>query len=286
MSNDDRLPPLDPELRALLQEEAMRPDPTALAKAEVKRALMTSLAAGGAVASTTATGAAGTGAGGAKAAAAGTAAAVGGGATAGTTAAVTSGAGLLGAKLLPLALAFTLGAGSGVAVYTVVEPAPAPRVQIVTKEIRVPVAPVPPAQPAPAPVPAPPVVVPPTEPAPAAPIVAPPEEAHRTKLAPIAAPQAPKPARDADLAEETALIARAQTALSRGTYAGALEALRLHEARYAKGQLVEEREALWVQALAGSGDHDAAVARAKAFARRFPSSPLRAVVERAVEAAP
>lgn len=85
--------------------------------------------------------------------------------------------------------------------------------------------------------------------------------------------------RDLGLAEENALIERAQTALGRGQPAQALEALREHARIYPRGQLVEEREALWVQSLARSGDVTGARERAERFRRRFPSSMLAPAVE-------
>ena len=81
---------------------------------------------------------------------------------------------------------------------------------------------------------------------------------------------------------ENALITRAQSALARRQPSGALEALRTHAEQFPDGQLVEEREAMWVQALASTGDLDGARARAARFHRRFPDSPLGPAVDAAV----
>jgi hypothetical protein len=89
--------------------------------------------------------------------------------------------------------------------------------------------------------------------------------------------------RDRSLAQENALITRAQSALARRQPTSAIEALREHAAQYPRGQLVEEREALWVQALALADDHEAAAQRAARFRARFPGSLLMPAVEAAVQ---
>jgi outer membrane protein assembly factor BamD (BamD/ComL family) len=88
------------------------------------------------------------------------------------------------------------------------------------------------------------------------------------------------------LARESALIARAQSALARGEPALAIAALREHETRHPRGQLAEEREALWISALVGAGDGEGARARAARFRARHPGSPLLPAVEASLEAAP
>lgn len=97
-----------------------------------------------------------------------------------------------------------------------------------------------------------------------------------------------EPAQDPDLAlrAERELIETAQSALARHAWADASHACAEHLRRFARAQLVEEREAVWVQALAGEGRTAEAWARAESFRRRFPSSLLRAVVERAVSDRP
>lgn len=77
---------------------------------------------------------------------------------------------------------------------------------------------------------------------------------------------------------ERALLMRAQVALTRALADDALAALSEHRSRYPRGQLTEEREALWVQALRASHDARAASA-AESFVARYPSSIFREAVE-------
>jgi hypothetical protein len=88
--------------------------------------------------------------------------------------------------------------------------------------------------------------------------------------------------RDLDLAKERSLIDMARSALARGSSAAAISALRDHESAFPRGRLSEEREALWVQVLASSGQRAQAVRRAAAFHRQFPNSMLAPAVEAAV----
>ena len=85
-----------------------------------------------------------------------------------------------------------------------------------------------------------------------------------------AAPISSSPA--TSLGEEQRLLDTARTAVTRGAYSSAITSLTEHQTRFPAGRLTEERELLYVQALAGSGDTAAAQARAKAFAERFPRS--------------
>ncbi len=89
----------------------------------------------------------------------------------------------------------------------------------------------------------------------------------------------PDPSTAAD--PERAWIDRAQAAIARGQGAGALEALMAHESRYPAGRLTEEREALFVQALAQTGHAADAKSRAAAFEKRFPHSLYLPQVQRA-----
>jgi hypothetical protein len=90
-------------------------------------------------------------------------------------------------------------------------------------------------------------------------------------LAP-AAPSSSTPARSTSLAEEQRLLDTARAAIARQAFGAALTALAEHEIRYPGGKLAEERELLYVQALAGAGDTEKARARAAAFAEKFPGS--------------
>jgi hypothetical protein len=74
------------------------------------------------------------------------------------------------------------------------------------------------------------------------------------------------------LTEENVPIAAALSALARGAPSAALASLEQHARRFPAGQLEEEREALWVQALAAAGRADQARSRAERFRRRFPDS--------------
>jgi hypothetical protein len=76
----------------------------------------------------------------------------------------------------------------------------------------------------------------------------------------------------AGLDEENAPIAAALAALARGAPAEAIAALERHARAFPRGQLEEEREALWIQALIAAGDVDQARSRADGFRRRFPGS--------------
>jgi outer membrane protein assembly factor BamD (BamD/ComL family) len=84
------------------------------------------------------------------------------------------------------------------------------------------------------------------------------------------------------LAAERELLQGARAALASRDAASALAVIDRHHKVYPKGHLVEEREALAVQALALSGDRDAAVERAERFRARFPRSILLRVVDAAV----
>lgn len=85
---------------------------------------------------------------------------------------------------------------------------------------------------------------------------------------------------------EMTLVARAQTALHRGLYDSALDALAEHARRFPRGEMAEEREALAVQALARAGRTEEARARAARFDARYPRSVLGPVVHAAIESAP
>lgn len=73
---------------------------------------------------------------------------------------------------------------------------------------------------------------------------------------------------------EVGLLEPARTGIARGDYATALSAISRHQREYPSGQLTEEREALRVRALWGSGQKPAAEAAAAAFRRRYPRSGL------------
>ena len=72
----------------------------------------------------------------------------------------------------------------------------------------------------------------------------------------------------AGLTKENVPIAAALSALARGAPAEAIAALERHAHTFPAGQLEEEREALWIQALVAAGDGAGARARAERFRRR------------------
>jgi hypothetical protein len=132
--------------------------------------------------------------------------------------------------------------------------------------------------------PAPPVITPAPEPVDTAPAIkSEPPPKPRTQ---VKDPPAPKVSRDVALSEERALVELARTALSRRDPTQAFSAIDQHAARFPKGQLVEERESLRVQALASTGRLEEAKSKAAEFRRRFPESMLLPAVEAALSAEP
>ena len=89
-----------------------------------------------------------------------------------------------------------------------------------------------------------------------------------------------------DLMAESALLEHARRALDRGAPALAVADLKRHARLFARGHLIEEREALWVKALATSGQAEAARSRAASFQRRFPHSIQQEAVDRALREIP
>lgn len=117
-------------------------------------------------------------------------------------------------------------------------------------------------------------------------------------LAPVPSP-APSPApatastsatesgmSDQDLVRERRLIDTARSALARRDATSALAALDEHARAFPRGQLVEMREALAVQALVQAGKSDEARARATRFHRRYRGSIYESVVDGALSSIP
>ena len=172
----------------------------------------------------------------------------------------------LGSWGLPLSLAaLVAGVGSGIVIGRSTAPAP-----IVTG-VQAPAAPRLP--------PPPPHSVQPTEPE-----TKKPDAPTRQREAVKPPVDSPPPTRDVALADERALIEIARTALAKRQTAKALEALQSHADKFATGQLVEERESLWVQALVNAGERAQAKTKADAFRRRFPESMLLPAVDAALAA--
>jgi hypothetical protein len=128
------------------------------------------------------------------------------------------------------------------------------------------------------------VVSPVAPPAALANTLAPDPRARRS--GPPAAARGPSSEDGAQLASESALVESARGALAAHDLARALALLEQHARLHRDGQLMEEREALWVRALAAKGDGTAARARAAELARRFPHSIQLDVVSAVLEEIP
>ena len=120
-----------------------------------------------------------------------------------------------------------------------------------------------------------------------APPVPPTRPSRKTALQPSHDPEAPatgKGSSEGSLTQESPLLASARERIAGHAPAEAIAVLAQHARRFPHGQLEEEREALWVQALVASGDAKAARARALEFRRHFPRSIQLYIVEAAVSA--
>ena len=82
----------------------------------------------------------------------------------------------------------------------------------------------------------------------------------------------------ADAREESRLVATAREALRSGATTQALELLEQARQRFPAGTLLQEREALMIEALARTGQRAAAIERGRAFERDNPGSPYTARV--------
>jgi hypothetical protein len=95
---------------------------------------------------------------------------------------------------------------------------------------------------------------------------------------PIAAAKTRRPGRivtpQESYAAELDLLRRAQAAYAHGDLSNALVLVAEHGRRFPNGRLAEEREALRVRSLAGSGHRAEARNAVDAFASRFPHSVL------------
>lgn len=103
----------------------------------------------------------------------------------------------------------------------------------------------------------------------------------------VAAAAASRPARttprEDPLGAELELLQRAHAAYSRRDFPVALTLVTEHARRFPRGQLAEQREALRVRSLIGSGRIDEAHRVAVAFAARFPRSVLLQQLEGSAE---
>ena len=100
---------------------------------------------------------------------------------------------------------------------------------------------------------------------------------------PAAAPRSPssgvRKAQGSRLAAEGGVVLEARRDLREGRPEDALRLLDAARTEFAAGALVQEREALAIEALSRSGRREAARARAAAFLRAYPGSPHAASVK-------
>ncbi len=115
-----------------------------------------------------------------------------------------------------------------------------------------------------------------------------PPSLRRAASVPVPAPAASPPIiakaspPETSLGAERAIIDTARSALARGDASAALVSLEAHEKSHPRGQLDEERDALFVQAFALSGQSRVAVERAARFRLAYPSSVFLPAVDAAV----
>lgn len=81
---------------------------------------------------------------------------------------------------------------------------------------------------------------------------------------------------------ESLRVARARAHLRSGDARRALDELRAVEQDEPHGLLIQEREALLIEALSALGQHESARERGRAFLKRYPSSPHVHAIERVV----
>lgn len=113
-----------------------------------------------------------------------------------------------------------------------------------------------------------------------------PSAAPSTAPAPSVAATSTSSARAGDLAKERELMDVARSAVASRHSDTALKALQEHATTFPRGALSEERDALWVQALANAGRVAEARSRAATFHKRYPNSMLSAAVDAAVAPPP
>jgi hypothetical protein len=111
---------------------------------------------------------------------------------------------------------------------------------------------------------------------------APPTVSKKAPAEPSPPPEAPR-SKDVALADERHRVELARQALLRKDAATAISWLEVHADHFGDGgQLAEEREAIWIQALIASGEVARARQKADAFERRYPDSFLLPAVRAAM----
>jgi hypothetical protein len=110
-----------------------------------------------------------------------------------------------------------------------------------------------------------------------------------TSAAPAPRPSAePRPSapRANGVSEERSLLDDARQRLAAGDADLALKRVAEHERRFPNGVLLEEREALAIQALVNAGRYDEARARAEAFRKRSPNSVFLPAIDTTLRSIP
>jgi hypothetical protein len=111
--------------------------------------------------------------------------------------------------------------------------------------------------------------------------------AGATPSAPVvaASPRAEAQSPRSQLARERRLLDQARAALERGEPAVALSAAARHERQFPSGALAQEREAMAIRALVALGRTGEARARAARFHARYPDSVLLSTIDEMLDAA-
>jgi len=202
-----------------------------------------------------------------------------------TSAAAATGSAAKGGALAALwswkgiAVLAVVGAGAATSA-KLLRPSSAPSVEVVPVAAPVAAPPVPGenAQPTALAPPSPAAVAEPAPPAPARP-----REPSRPARPSSITLEAPAPLPASRLAEEAQSLVEARRLLRAGATAAALSSLAAANREFAGGRLGQEREALFIEALAQDGQTDLARQRAAVFLRSYPGSPHAADVKRHVE---
>jgi hypothetical protein len=189
------------------------------------------------------------------------------------------GLGFLARKWMATGVSVAVGAGAGAVGLKVVQVTRASHRPPAVGQSRepAPVAPPPPVhrEPLPAPLAPSPQIKSPPPPKHLAATKAPASPAEQSSPAPAVSATVP-------LGSERALLERGRTALTRKDAAGALAAAQEHAARFPKGELAEEREALRIEALLMARRGGEARAAFDDFRQAFPGSILVPLLEREV----
>ncbi|MBX3207160.1 MAG: hypothetical protein KF764_19085 [Labilithrix sp.] len=164
------------------------------------------------------------------------------------------------------ATTFVLGAALGAGVAVAVRPVPVPSVVVVERPVSSGSASV-----------APPIEHPPSSPSSA------PESSKSGHTPPQTGPRSNAPD---TLGVERQLVEDARSKLASGDAQGALGRLEEHARRFPRGHLMEEREALAIQALANAGRGRDARARAATFRARWPESVYLVAIEATLASIP